>query len=52
MLLDKSGEIAPEEMKRLSQRGNNTQLCMCLRVNVKSDAVKNSIEEEPGMSGP
>ena len=43
MLLEKSGEIAPEGMKRLSQRGNDTQLWMCLVVKVKSDAVKNSI---------
>ena len=40
MLQEKSGEIAPEGMKRLSQRGNDTQLWMCLVVKVKSDAVK------------
>ena len=28
MLLEKSEEIAPEEMKRLSQNGNNTQFWM------------------------
>ena len=43
MLLEKSGEIAPEGMKRLSQSRNNTQLWMCLVVKVKSNAVKNSI---------
>ena len=35
-LLEKSGEIAPEGMKRLSQ----SQLCTCLVVKVKSDANK------------
>jgi len=52
MLLEKSGEIAPEGTKRLSQRGNDTQLWMCLVVKVKSDAVKNSIAQESGMLGP
>ena len=52
MLLEKSGEIAPEGMKRLSQRGNDTQLWMCLVIKVKSDAVKSNIAKEPGMSGP
>ena len=42
MLLETSGEIAPEGMKRLSQSGNN-QLWMCLVVKVTSDAVKNNI---------
>ena len=40
MLLEKSGEIAPEGMKRLSQSRNNTQLWMCLVVEVKFDAFK------------
>ena len=43
MLLDKSGEITPEGMKKLSESRNNTQLWMCLVVKVKSDAVKNNI---------
>ena len=43
MLLEKSGEIIPEGMKRLSQSRNNAQLCMCLVVKIKSDAVKNNI---------
>ena len=30
----KSGEIAPEGMKRLSKSGNNPQLWMCLVVKV------------------
>ena len=43
MLLEKSGEIAPEGMKRLSQSGNNVQVWICLVVKVKSAAVKNNI---------
>ena len=43
MLLEKSGEIAPEGMKRLGQSGNKAQLLMCLVVKVKSDAVKSNI---------
>ena len=42
MLLEKSKEIAPEGMKRLSQSGSNAQLWICLVMKVKSDAVKNS----------
>ena len=41
MLLEKSREIAPEGMKRLSQSGNDTQLWMRLAMEVKSDVVKN-----------
>ena len=46
MLLGKSrGQllIAPERMKWLGQNRNNTQLCMCLVVKVKSSAVKSNI---------
>ena len=43
MLLEKSKEIAPEGMKRLSQSGNNSQLWMYLVVKVKSDAINNNI---------
>ena len=43
MLLERSGEIAPEGMKRLSQSGKDAQLWMCLVVKVKSNAVKNNI---------
>ena len=43
MLLQKSRETAPDGMEKLSQRGNNVQLWMCLVVKAKSDAVKNSI---------
>ena len=37
MLPEKSREIAPEGMKRLSQSRNNAQLWMCLMVKVKSN---------------
>ena len=33
MLLGRTGEIAPERMKRLSQSENDAQLWMCLVVN-------------------
>jgi len=52
MLLEKSEEIAPGEMKRLSQSRSNAQLWMCLVVKVKSDAVNNDIAQEPGTLGP
>ena len=42
MLLEKSGDVALERMKRLSQSENNAQLWMRLVVEVKSDAVKNN----------
>ena len=43
MLLEKSGEITTERMKRQSQSENNTQLWMWLVTEVKSDAVKSNI---------
>ena len=43
MLLEKSREIAPEGIKRLSQKGNNAPLWMSLVVKVKSKAVKNKL---------
>ena len=55
MLLGKSrGQllIAPVRMKKLGQRGNNTQLWMCLVVKVKFEALKNNIAQESGMLGP
>ena len=52
MLLEKSREITPEGMKRLSRSGNNAQLWMSLMVKVKSDAVKNNIAYEPGVLDP
>ena len=51
-LLEKSRDIAPDEMKRLNQSRNNTQLWMCLVVKVKTNAVKNNIAQESGMLGP
>ena len=51
MLLEKSGEIAPEGRKKLSQSTKYAQLWMCLEVKVNSDAVKNSTAQEPGMLG-
>ena len=52
MLLEMGGEITPERKKGWSQSKNNTQLWMLLVMEVKSDAVKNNIAEEPGMLGP
>ena len=43
MLLEKSGEMAPERMTRLSQSENSTQLWVWLVMEVKSDAIKNNI---------
>ena len=48
MLLEKSGEISPEGMNKLSQN-RNTQLWMCLVVNVKLDVIKNNMALESGM---
>ena len=42
MLLEKSGEIAPEGMKKLSQSGKDAQSQMQQVVKVKFDAVKNN----------
>ena len=52
MLLEKDGEITPERMKRRSQSQNNAQLWMWLVMEVKSDAVKNNIAQEPAMLDP
>ena len=52
MPLEKSGEITPERMKTQSQSKTNAQLWMRLVMEVKSDAVKNNIAQEPGMLGP
>ena len=52
MLLEVSGEITLERMKRWSQSKNNTQLWMWLVIEVKSNAAKSNIAQEPGMSGP
>ena len=42
LLLEMGGEIPLDGMKRLSQSGNDTELCMYLVVKVESDAVKNN----------
>ena len=42
MLLEKSGEIIPEIIKRWSHE-NIAELWMCLVMEVMSDAVKNNI---------
>ena len=43
MLLERSGEITPERMKRWSQSKNNTQLWIWLMIEAKFDAVKSNI---------
>ena len=43
MLLEISGGITPERMKRWSQGENNAQLWMGLVMEIKSDAVKSNI---------
>ena len=42
-LLEKSGAIIPERMKRWKQSENSAQLWMLLVMEVKSDAVKSNI---------
>ena len=42
-LLEISGKITPERMKRWNKSKNDTQLWMLLVMEVKSDAVKNNI---------
>ena len=39
-------------MKRQSQSKNNRQLWMWLVMEVRSDAIKSNIAQEPGMLGP
>ena len=46
MLLEKSGEVTPERMKRQSQSENNAQLWLWLVMEVKSSGVKNDIAQE------
>ena len=43
MLLEKSGEVTPERMKRQSQSEKNAQLSTWLVMEVESGAVKNNI---------
>ena len=40
---EKSGEIAPEGMKNLTQSGDDAHFWMSLVVKVKSDAIKSNI---------
>ena len=42
MLLENSGEITPERMKRQNQSKNNTQLWMGLVSEARFDAVKSN----------
>ena len=44
--------IAPKRMKQLGQSRNAAWFWMCLVVKVKSNAIKNSSAQEPGMLGP
>ena len=52
MLLEISGEITPERMKRQSQGRKSTQLWMWLVIKARSYAIKSNIAWEPGMLGP
>ena len=42
VLLEKTGEITPERMKRWSQSENKAQVWMRLVMEVESDAIKNN----------
>ena len=44
MLLEISGEITPERMKRCSQSKNNSQLWMGLVIEARSDAIRSNID--------
>ena len=52
MLLEITGEITPERMKKRSQRKNNTQLWLWLVIDAKSDATKGNTTYERGMISP
>ena len=52
MLLEISGEITQERLKRPRQSKNNTQLWMGLVIEAKSEAVKSNMAQEPEMLGP
>ena len=43
VLLEKSGEISPERIKRQSQSENNAELWTKLVMEVKADSIKNNI---------
>ena len=50
-LLEISGQMTPDSMKRQSQSKNNTQLWMGLVIEERPDAVKSNIAQEPRMLG-
>ena len=52
MLLEISGEITPERMKRWSQSKTTLDVDVTGDGNDRSDASKSSIAWEPGMLGP
>ena len=52
MLLEISGEITQERMKRQRQSKNTTQLWMGLVIEARSDAVKTNIALQPEKLGP
>ena len=52
MLLEISGEVTPERMKRQSQSKNNHPVVDVTGDRSKADAVKSKIAQEPGMLGP
>jgi len=41
--MEKNREITPERMKRWSQSENNTQVYMCLAMEIKYNVIKNNI---------
>ena len=51
MLMEISGEITPERMKRQSQSKNNTQLWIRPVMEVKFGAVKSNISQKSGILG-
>ena len=50
--MEKSGEIAPEKNEEAEPKQKQCPVWKSLVMEVKSDALKNSISEEPGMLGP
>jgi len=54
LLRKRGGQLlrVPERMKWVGQSTNDSQLWMCLVVNVKSDAARTTTAKEPGMVGP
>ena len=52
MLLEISGEITPEKNEEMEPKQKQYQLWIRWVMEVKSDAVKSNIAQEPGMLGP